>query len=242
MIASDIYSIALDLAKETSDNAVPAYQEARTLDWINWLRDQFFTQTELFRIVTCAKVPPSTALASAYTAGATTMQLDSVSGFNGAFVVSKELGLHTGKTTELTGVSNVNTDYAIDTVVQPLLKLPSNIISIHKLTVNGVQTQPVLQTTELGVFLSETTANAEINYTYSYRPTTLTSLEQDVIMDNPYHYYIVYGLIKIWKEVQESTADTSLETQRMMEIAQQAVNKRLQGRKLNITSFSGYTL
>lgn len=242
MDAQSIYDTALDLMKTSNSTiAIPAFQEDQALSWINWLRDQYFTQTEMFRITTVSRIPAATALASAYTAGSTTMELDSVSGFNGAFKIGDEIGFHTGTSTpNLTAVFNVNTDYVIDSGVQPLLKLPA-MISLHDIKVGNVEIEPTLIRTENGTFLNYSSAGAAVTYTYSYLPAPISELSDDVKIDNPYHYYIVFGLIKIWKEVMESTQDTSLETSRMNAIVQQAVAKKMQGRKLNITSFSRYT-
>lgn len=241
MTGNDIYGIAQDLAKVSgSQIAIPAYEESRALDWINWLRDQFFTETELYKRVSVYELPSATALSAPYS-GASTMSLDSVTGFNGAFAIGDEIGFNTSTSAlNLTGVSNVNVAYGIDEKVQPLIKLP-DYIAIHNFKFDGTEVEQTILNTPTGKFVTSN-GFSKLTVNYSYLPTALATLEDEVGIANPYHYYIVYGLLKIWKEVDESTQDTSLESARMNAIANQAVAKNMKGRKLNITSFSRYTL
>lgn len=239
MNAQNVYSIALDLAKADSSIAIPAFQETQTLEWINWLRDQFFTETELLRITAKATTPASTTISANYTGGST-MSLTSATDFNGAFIINDERGLHTGVSTlDLTGVSNVYGDYDSGTQIIPLFKMP-DMISLQNFEISGAKYEPFFIETERGKFFDYPTAEANITFSYSYLPITLTDLNDELNIANPYHYYIVYGLLRIWKEVMESTQDTSLETARMSYIVNQAVGKRMQSRKLKLTSFARY--
>lgn len=243
--AQNVYDLALDIAKVDADSyRIPAFEEERVIDWINWIRDDWFTRTELFRRHTVYKTAAKTAVSSAYTAGDTTLSLDSVTGFNGAFYMGSgtntERGEHTGTSgSDLTGVSNLNLDHAIDVSVLPMLQLP-DLINIHYLEVDGIETDPKEYRIENKRFLDLDRANATVVLKYSYLPDAITSISDDIKIDNPYHYFLVYGLIKIWKEVEEATTDTGLEDARMNAIANQAISKHLQAKKLNITTFNRY--
>lgn len=243
--AQQIYDKAQDLAKvDASTYGIPAFEEARVIDWINWIRDDYFTRTELLRKTTIYDTGSATAVASAYTAGGSTLTLDSVSGFNGAFVIdsgtSKEIGEHTGTSgSDLTNVANLNLDHAVDAAVMPLIKLPAHV-NIHQVTVGGTDVEPLTYDIDGDVFLNISEQNAKVTVRYSYLPTAITDLSDDVTISSPYEYFLIYGLLKIWKEVEESTADTSLEEMRMAGIVQQAVSKKLQAKKLNITTFNRY--
>lgn len=195
----------------------------------------------------------STDLDGAVLQNATTIDLTDASDFDssGAIVIRNgdqfDIVEYTGKTSnQLTGVTGVNYDHSDAETVYKLYALPSDYGRLrkgrktgHGVTVAGVPyyDTPHLPSgrefTELdldGTVYLWIENTGDVLVEYDKKPTTLTSMSDTVDVPLPYDYYIIHGLVKLFKEIEDQDYNGQKEDFRMLKIIQDAIAKENIGR------------
>jgi hypothetical protein len=172
---------------------------------------------------------------------------------------SVETVWYTGKSTnQLTTVTGI--DYAHDDgeIVRFLTALPSNFWKMrpeenmgHGLTVNGggykeVPSDPIngeFAVIENGatsyIWLRDTSGKVKISY--DKLPTAITSTASILDIPNPHHWYVVWGLVAIFKQILDDEYVPQKEETQMAKILNGAFKKDSAGKVLKVrTPMSGF--
>lgn len=204
----------------------------------------------------------NTDLDGAIVAGTSTISLTDASNFDtsGAGVIwgtnSWDIFTYTGKSSnDLTGVSGVDFAHADETRVEKLYALPSDFGRLrpgrdrgHGVIISNVPYYEVPENPTVREFsiyddgsskylwLPSGVTSGDAMVLYDKVSTTLDELSDTVDVPSPYHWYIVWGLVALFRQVQEEDYVPQKEENEMQKVLRKAFMKRNSGKRIKAGS------
>lgn len=199
-----------------------------------------------------------TTLDGAITAASTKIDLTDASNFDssGAIVIREgnqfDIVFYTGKSSnQITGVTEIGYGHADDENVYKLYALPSNFGKLRpeRNMGDGVMVQGVPyyespnnpKTQEFTViddgngshylWLPDG-ATGDVQVLYDAAPTTLTATTDTIDIPPSFDYYIIWGLIGMWKEIQDEDYLSERESIRMDKLVNSQLQTEMAGKNL----------
>ena len=230
-------------------------ESSRAINWINDLNSMFFGEyygrglqaPAYMKTETGYNSVAATDLDGAVLQGATTLDVTSATDLDASGAILVRSGAqfdvveYTGKSSnQLTGVTGVNYDHSDAEAVYKLYALPSNFGRLRKgrrvgdgITVEGT---PYFQVPHLPMGREFTIIEGTTNYlwietagdvhvSYDKAPTALTAVTDTVDVPQHYDYYIMWGLVKMFKEIEDQDYRGDAEDVRMQRLVQEAISK-----------------
>lgn len=75
-------------------------------------------------------------------------------------------------------------------------------------------------------------SNGQASMFYDLKPSTLDSTDDEIDWPSPYHWYLVYGLVGLYKQVLEASYVPDKEMAQMTNVVNKAIKKRSAGKRI----------